>query len=87
MKSKTRHINIKKISSNVMAILDFKCYIQNVRSEDVQKKFKVVFKNQIDLDVFSKDFYQTLLENILKLKRQKEIKNPSETDGLICGGA
>ena len=45
----------------------------------MQKKFKVVFKNQIDLEVFSKDFYQTLLENIIKLKEHKEIQIDNRT--------
>ena len=38
----------------------------------MQKKFKVVFKNKLDIQVLSKDFYQTLLENIVKLKNEKE---------------
>ena len=35
----------------------------------MQKKFKVVFKNKLDIQVFSQDFYQTLLDNIIKLKK------------------
>ena len=37
--------------------------------------FKVVFKNQIDIQVFTKDFYQLFLENIIKIKTQKVSKN------------
>ena len=38
----------------------------------MQKKLKVVFKNQLDIRVFSKDFYQILLEDVIKLKEQKK---------------
>ena len=41
----------------------------------MQKKFKVKFTNDFDIQVFNQDFYQILLENINKLKRQKESPN------------
>jgi len=65
-----------------MGILDFKCYIQNIRSEKVQKKFKTKFVNDFDIQIFNQDFYQTLLENITKLKRQKE--KPNEILTCAC---
>ena len=44
----------------------------------MQKKFRVMFKNQIDLEVFSKDFYQILLDNIIKLKEHKKSRFESQ---------
>ena len=54
--------------------------VKVVRSKDVQKKFKVAFKNQIDLEVFSKDFFQILLDNVIKLKEHKE----NQIDNRTC---
>ena len=48
----------------------------------MQKKFKVKFTNDFDIQVFNQDFYQTLLENITKLKRQKE--SPNEILTCAC---
>ena len=48
----------------------------------MQKNFKVKFTNDFDIQVFNQDFYQTLLENITKLKRQKE--SPNEILTCAC---
>ena len=36
------------------------------------KKLKVKFANEIDISIFDKDFYLSLLKNISKLKQEKE---------------
>ena len=41
----------------------------------MQKKVKAKFKNKVDLRVLDKEFYQTLLDNIIKLKKQNEKSN------------
>ena len=48
----------------------------------MQKKFKTKFVNDFDIQVFNQDFYQTLLENITKLKKQKE--KPNEILTCAC---
>ena len=48
----------------------------------MQKKFKTKFINDFDIQVFNQDFYQILLENITKLKRQKE--SPKEILTCAC---
>ena len=38
-------------------------------------KFDVIFTNELDIKVFTDDFYQILFKNIVKLKKEKESKN------------
>ena len=41
----------------------------------MKTKFDVIFTNELDIKVFTDDFYQILFENIVKLKKEKESKN------------
>ena len=41
----------------------------------MKTKFDIIFTNEIDIKVFTDDFYQILFEKIVKLKKEKESKN------------
>ena len=46
------------------------------------QKLKVIFTNEIDLSVLDKNFYLTLLQNILELQKEKQNEPLSKSKNL-----
>ena len=41
----------------------------------MKRKIKVLFTNEIDVEIFDEYFYQMLYENIIRVKSKKKKKN------------